>query len=120
MIKTPSLPLPSVLLSEGYCPIGHGPLHRHEDSGWCGSCKLYFAVRDGNCAQAGRFVLMHISGQSHVGWATAIEQFDSSTTLDLDLLHIYAEMERTDDHAQWRMEKRNDEWNRGYHDVAVA
>jgi hypothetical protein len=110
---------PSMLLSEGYCPIGHGPLHRYEDSGWCGPCGLHFAIRDGNCAQVGRFVLMHLEGRQ-CGWAMDIDQFDSNVSLDQDLLHIYTEMKRVDDHTQWRMQKHDDEWeNRGYEIAAI-
>jgi hypothetical protein len=102
MTRTP----PSVLLSEGYCPIGHGPLHRSEEDGWCAECGLRFSIRAGPVSPKGwfvRYALMQLPDRCN-GWGVPLSQLDDSMALHRDLLYVYNEMVRTDDHTQWRME----------------
>jgi hypothetical protein len=82
--------LPSVLLSEGWCPVGHGKLNR-DGVGWCPDCELRFTIRKAPGWERGTCI--DITLDSDIGCHTfGLITFDRHCLLERELERIRSEL----------------------------
>jgi hypothetical protein len=89
--------IPSVLLSEGFCPAGHGKLDREKVPGWCKSCGLVFIMHSSGVEDWGNFVdvCLELPTGGEV-WVLSVDDLDQIYDLNARLEWIYQKL------AQWR------------------
>lgn len=96
MTETPSLPLPSVLLSEGFCPIGHGKLDA-DDPGWCPDCGLIFTMRkDSNWGLGTRIDMTLDYAPTYHMHSFSLRKLDQINLLELELERVHDKLDRFD------------------------
>lgn len=84
--------LPSVLLSEGWCPIGHGKLDR-AGVGWCPDCELRFTMQQVEGWELGTRI--NVTLDTEIGCHSfGRRTFDQHYRLDLELERVRSELLR--------------------------
>lgn len=86
--------LPSILLSEGYCPVDHGKLRQYDTYGLCGQCRLYFSY---NCYNDNYIYVARDITDSFWSLRYSRTEFDSYPALDLELISARQRLRTTDD-----------------------
>lgn len=103
--------VPSILLSEGFCPVGHGSLERNWDRGWCGRCGLNFAIVFNKEWPEHRLVEITLDSADDSEMLLYrvynLDQFDDILWLDMELLCIRKEMERANTYTSFPVGANN-------------